>query len=134
VGARALADLANTLEQALRSGQREQGMAMATSLLAALDALLAGFAALEAPPAAPALAPLGADVAPLLQRLQALLRADDARAEDVLNELESALGSAEHGALLASVRAAVDDIEYPAALAALDALVRTLEAQREARA
>jgi two-component system sensor histidine kinase/response regulator len=136
VGAAALADQANTLEQALRSGYREQGLAMAPPLLDALDTLLAGFAAMDAPASAPASAPRPAagHAEQLLRHLEALLRQDDARAEDVLHELHVALGQSGHDALLARVQLAVDDIEYPAARSALADLARALDVQLEERA
>jgi two-component system sensor histidine kinase/response regulator len=134
VGAAGLADLANTLEQALRSGQREQGLAMAPQLLAALETLLTGFAgmAVSAPAGAPVRVAGHAET--LVRRLEALLRQDDARAEDVLHELQVALHQSGHDALLAKVQLAVDDIEYPAARSALAELARALDVRLEERA
>jgi two-component system sensor histidine kinase/response regulator len=125
VGAGALAELANALEQALRSGHIEQAMGMAPELAALLETLLSGFAAVEAPPSGAARSP--DDAARLLRRLESLLRADDAQAEDVLVELQAVLATAGYDAKLAQLRLAVDDIEYPAALAVLAELARALD-------
>ncbi len=125
VGALALAELANTVEQALRAGQHGQAFALAPQLAGALDAVLAGFAAIDAIGAPPGAA-LPADPARLLLRLEALLRADDAQAEDVLAELHALLGGGAHEALLVRLRGAVDDIEYGSALALLAQLAAAL--------
>ncbi|MES2315900.1 MAG: response regulator [Pseudomonadota bacterium] len=130
VGAVQLAELAAGIEQALRSGQQEKAFALAPQLAAVLDALLAGFDAIEAPaPAAPAPSHVAADLERLLLRLENLLRADDAQAEDALAELEVALGPRAHAASVARMRVAIDDIEYPAALDALTELARVLGVQ-----
>ena len=63
----------------------------------------------------------------VLRRLEALLRADDAQADDVLHELQSMLAHSGHDEPLARLRLAVDDIEYPAALAALAELAGALD-------
>ena len=132
VGALPLSELANTVEQALRGGRHEQAFALAPQLADALDAVLTGFAAIEAPPDAAGSAP--ADPARLLRRLHALLRADDAQADDVLAELQAALaGSAQQG-LLMRLRLAIDDIEYASALALLAQLARALDVALEEEA
>ena len=127
VGALALAELANTVEQALRGGRREQAFALAPQLADALDAVLSGFAAIEAPPDAAPCAP--ADPARLLRRLDSLLREDDAQADDVLAELQAVLAGPAHQGLLTRLRAAIDDIEYASALALLAQLARALDVQ-----
>jgi CheY-like chemotaxis protein len=71
------------------------------------------------------------DAALLISRLEAYLRSDDARAEDVLAELRALPLAARNAGLLAAIATAVDDIEYQAALAPLGALSRA--AQRTGR-
>ncbi|MFL6657053.1 MAG: response regulator [Massilia sp.] len=127
VGAAALAAHAATVEQALRAGHTEQADALAPELLAMLETVLAGFAAIHAP--APGAARSPGDVERLLRRLETLLRSDDAQADDVLQELQAVLAPSAHGATLAQLRVAVDDIEYSAALAALGELARALDVQ-----
>jgi two-component system sensor histidine kinase/response regulator len=73
-----------------------------------------------------------ADGAVLLARLRAYLGADDARADDVLAELEATLDGSEHGVRLAALRRAIDEIEYGAALAQLDMLETALDARKAA--
>ncbi len=115
------------MEQALRGGRPEQASALAPELIAVLETLLAALARIEPPaPGAPA-AP--SEVALLVGRLDALLRNDDARADDVLLDLQAALAGSAHGALLAELRLAVDDVEYRSALALLARLARTLDLQ-----
>ncbi len=127
VGAGALAELAAAIEQALRAGQLDAAFALAPELAAMLDTLLAGFARIDAPAARAARAPV--DLERLLRRLENLLRADDAQAEDVLVELHAVLAPSGHDVMLARMRLAVDDIEYPAALEALADLARALDVQ-----
>lgn len=71
------------------------------------------------------------DATLLINRLEAYLRADDARAEDVLAELQSLPVIIRHDAQLAAIQRAVDEIEYQAALAPLSALARTLQNELE---
>ncbi|MES2019414.1 MAG: response regulator [Pseudomonadota bacterium] len=127
VGAGALAELAATIEHALRSGQREQAFALAPGLADLLDTLLAGFATVEAPGPVASGAPVNLER--LLRRLENLLRADDAQAEDVLVELQAVLAPSGHADTLARMRLAVDDIEYAVALEALAELARALDVQ-----
>jgi len=124
VGAASLAAMAGQIEQALRSGHPDEVARTAPALAAALDALLAGFERVEAP--RDGAQPLPADLARMLRRLEALLRADDAQAEDALLELHTALNRAGHDALLAELRAAIDEIEYSSALGMLSRLARAL--------
>ncbi|MEO7494120.1 MAG: response regulator, partial [Massilia sp.] len=125
VGAGALAGLAAGVEQALREGDRVRAAALAPELLAALESVLAGLAKVTLPLQAAVRAP--SDVARLIRQLEALLRADDAQAEDVLLELQTVLADGGHAAELAAIRQAVDDIEYAAALAPLAALAQSLD-------
>ena len=127
VGASALAALANTVEQALRQDQVEQAAALAPELIEQLDTLLAALARIEPLPASAPAAPT--DLALLVRRLDNLLRADDAKADDVLHELQTVLAGSAHGALLAELQHAVDDVEYRCALALLTRLARALDLQ-----
>jgi two-component system sensor histidine kinase/response regulator len=132
VGASALSALAATIEQALRAGQVQQAAALAPQLIALLDALLAGLAQVEPLPAP--VPPVPSDCALLVRRLDLLLRADDAKADDVLLELQAVLAGSPHGALLAQLRTAVDDVEYRHALALLAQLARALDLHSVERA
>ena len=123
IGAGPLANLAGTIEEALREGAREKAAGLASELAHTLDAMLSALALMEAPQDG---VPVAIDASPLLLRLDALLRADYAQAVDVLHELEAVLGRGEHGAALAAIRGAVEDIEYKAALEALSRLARTM--------
>jgi len=63
----------------------------------------------------------------LMSRLAVLLRDDDSRAEDVLIELQAAIGpDAAANKQFAAVRGAVVDIEYDRALTLLSGLAATL--------
>jgi len=128
IGAAALARIAGDLEQDLRAGRRERLALLAPELSLALDAVLVGLAR-AAGTMAPAPAPK-AELGAIVRRLAAYLRADDARAEDALAELQVALPHGAHGGLLAALRKAVDEIEYGAALA----LLRELEQLEGAQA
>ncbi|MGJ9420407.1 ATP-binding protein [Massilia sp. CMS3.1] len=122
IGAHALAASARQVEDALRAGQRARAAALASGLIAALDAVLAGIAPLAGArdPAAPP-----ADALPaLFERLAAHLAADDARARDVLAQLQTLLPGPEYAAPLAQIAHAVDELEYAAALVPLARLAR----------
>jgi two-component system sensor histidine kinase/response regulator len=131
IGAAPLAALAATVEGELRAGRHERIALLAPDLIVALEAVLHGLARVDLPAAMPVPAPApagtGADlgVDALCASLAACLRADDARADDVLAALEAALPA--HAAALAPIRQAVDDIEYDAALAQLARLTAHLE-------
>jgi signal transduction histidine kinase/DNA-binding response OmpR family regulator/HPt (histidine-containing phosphotransfer) domain-containing protein len=124
IGAHLLAGVAGELEACLRAdlraGRRERLPLLAPELALALDAILDGLAGIAGMGASPVAA--AADPAALVQRLAAYLRADDARADDVLAELQAALPQREHAALLAALRKAVDEIEYGRALELLGEL------------
>jgi len=129
VGAFELASAAHRLEQDLRNGQAERLSAQVPGLVTAAETVLAALAQL-----AEAAQPRPADPAALsslIGRLQEHLHADDARAEDVLSELDARLAHGPHGALLAELRRAVRDLEYGAALAPLAALAASLELKME---
>ena len=129
LGADELSALANVVEQELRAGRHERVAGPARELASTLDALLDGLAQLAAPPAAPRYD--AAEVARLLKQLEGYLRSDDARAEDALQELQSRLSASGHAITLAAIQHAVDDIEYPAALAPLAALAAALHMNLE---
>jgi signal transduction histidine kinase/DNA-binding response OmpR family regulator/HPt (histidine-containing phosphotransfer) domain-containing protein len=149
IGAFALSALADDIEQALRGGQPARAIALAPRLDATLEQMLDGLTALVArldqqdQAAAPAASPAGpaaAATAPapdqLRQRLLLLrgyLRGDDARAEDALAALQRQLPAA-YAPALATIRQAVDEIEYHAALAPLAALARALDVNLEENA
>jgi signal transduction histidine kinase/DNA-binding response OmpR family regulator/HPt (histidine-containing phosphotransfer) domain-containing protein len=124
IGANTLARIAGDLEQELRAGRRERLPLLAPELSLSLDAVLDGLA--RAAGTAPALPAAKLDARAQLARLAAYLRADDARAEDALGELQAALPGEEHAALLAALRKAVDEIEYGSALALLEKLEQGL--------
>ncbi|RJG11587.1 response regulator [Massilia cavernae] len=120
IGAEPLSGMANEVEQALREGRNDEAAGLAAGMVAMLEKVLAGLEGIEAPETGAASAPADADR--LVRRLGALLMSDDAQAEDVLAELEAVLAHTAHGAILAGVRKAVEDIEYDAALSALGKL------------
>ncbi|CAN7384368.1 response regulator [Massilia sp. LjRoot122] len=136
VGAVELSAIAGRLEQDLRTGQLERIGVQVPALVAETDMVLAGLARVAA---AVLPAPAGpAALAAVIARLDSYLRTDDARAEDALAQLESLLAAGVHAgqvaAPLASVRRAVADIEYAAALAPLAALAAQLAPRAEASA
>ena len=127
LGAEALAALASTLEYELRAGRTAQLAELAGDLIAALETVLAGLAQVVAQAESrPFDAAHAAHVARLVQHLAGLLGADDARAEDVLTELETLLAGSVHEASLAAISRAVDEIEYDAAMTPLLDLARAL--------
>jgi signal transduction histidine kinase/CheY-like chemotaxis protein/HPt (histidine-containing phosphotransfer) domain-containing protein len=149
IGATALSQMAGEVEHELRKVQRQgdgrhdghgadgddaagavhdQLAALLPRLVGMLETLLAGLAPLAAAPAAPS---AGIDVGSLLRDLAACLRADDARAEDLLRELRSLPAVAAHGALLAGIARAVADIEYHAAIQPLGRLAHALDTTLE---
>jgi len=127
VGAYELASLARRIEDALRAGESERAAAMAPALIASLDAILAGLAPLAGPRELPA---QQADALPalpgLLSRLAAQLTSDDARARDTLTALQALLPEPEYAAPLAAIAHGVEELEYDAALAPLEALAKLL--------
>ncbi len=128
VGAHALSSQAGQLEAALRGGDSAAPAAsvreLANGLADALAAVLEGFGELVSPRAPRAEAP--AALPALVKRLEAWLLEDDARAGDAAAELQALLPGEEHAALVAAVAAAVEDLEYQAALAPLAQLARRL--------
>jgi signal transduction histidine kinase/DNA-binding response OmpR family regulator/HPt (histidine-containing phosphotransfer) domain-containing protein len=129
IGAVPLATLAGTLEQELRAERNERIAVLAPDLIVALDSVLAGLARIDAVQA-PAVS--GLDAGAVMARLRGFLETDDARAEDALAELQGVLTDSRHAAVLAAIRAAVDEIEYERALTHLDVLERAVDKQAEA--
>ncbi len=125
LGAEGVAALASTLEDELRAGRTAQAGELAIDLVKELDGVLAGLAKVVA--LAEARTVDAAGVARLLQQLADLLGADDARAEDVLAELETLLAGGIHDVHLAAIARAVDEIEYHAGMAPLADLARALD-------
>ena len=122
--------LANSVELELRAGRLERIGALVAELIEALDTVLTGLAKVESPVTASSYA--AADGRRLAHRLETLLRAEDARAEDALLELQTLLAGSRHAGSLAAVQRAVDEIEYHAALAPLSALALALEGDMKA--
>ena len=125
IGAGPLQSGADALEQALRArAAPAQTAALLDALAAPLDALLTGLArALPAEPTAAAAAPAGdaPDVRALLQQLATGLADSDAEVQELIareaGSLSRALGEAAFGEL----RQAVDDYDFDAALAIVQA-------------
>ena len=124
IGAVDLAAQAQSVEQALYSGREDRIASLAAELAADLDLLVGGLAGISVPP--PAARYRDADAAMLIAQLEHYLRADDARAEDVLLELRALPAVIQHAETLAALRRAVEEIEYQAALAPLRILAQSL--------
>ncbi|GGY60674.1 hybrid sensor histidine kinase/response regulator [Pseudoduganella albidiflava] len=137
IGATDLSRVAGSVEHGLRAGpdagihaNDSGGLAVLVAELAGvLQALLVGLAPLAAAPAVARAG--GTDVRALLRELAACLHADDARAEDLLRELQALPAVAGHGALLAGIGRAVADIEYHAAIQPLGRLAHALDTTLE---
>ena len=129
IGAFELSAAAGRLDQDLRAGLHERIGGQAPALIAAAERVLAGLAQVAA-----AGRPQPADpqaLAEVLARLEAWLRADDARAEDALDQLEALLAGGPYGHELAPLRRAIDEVEYEAALAPLARLAQQLAPRQE---
>ena len=122
VGAVEVAGIAGRIEHDLRSSLTHRIAQGAPALAAALEAALAGLAGLAA--AALPAPPGHAGVAAVLQRLDAYLAGDDARAADALDELAALLAGTRHAPALAPIRRAIRDVDHDAALALLAQLGR----------
>ncbi|MFS2002725.1 ATP-binding protein [Duganella sp. CT11-25] len=127
IGAFTLAAQAQAVEQALHGAGDDRLAALAEDLAKGLDLVVGGLAQLNRQPAPARYR--DEDAVLLVGRLEAWLRADDARAEDVLQELRLLPAVARHADLLAALQRAVEDIEYQAALAPLQALAQALTQQ-----
>ncbi|NML60142.1 response regulator [Massilia sp. RP-1-19] len=125
LGASGLSALANTVELELRAGRFERIDALVTELRESLETVLGGLGQIEAPVVASRYA--AADGRRLVDRLENLLKSEDARAEDALHELQTLLAGSRHAGVLAAVQRAVDDIEYHAALVPLAELAQALD-------
>lgn len=129
IGAFHLASQAQALEAALRGGQTDRIATLAAELADGLELVVDGLAQLAETPSPQRYR--DGDAGLLTARLEAYLRADDARAEDVLLELRALPSVARQAELLAAIQRAVDEIEYQAALAPLGMLARTLQNELE---
>jgi two-component system sensor histidine kinase/response regulator len=130
LGATGLAQLSDIVEAAVRDARPERCTNEAAAMARALDIIVAGFGnALQ--PASDGSAAQAADFGRLLRELDAFLRADDARSEDLLTELSALLAGSPHAALLARIQRAVDEIEYHDALKPLAELARALNIDME---
>jgi len=130
IGALELAAHAQAFEYALRTGRDEQLPMLAPALAAQLELVVGGLAPLTLSKAATRYRDSDADL--LIERLEAYLRADDARAEDVLAELRMVPVAAAQAEHMAALQRAVDELEYQSALAPLAALARALPVTGEA--
>jgi signal transduction histidine kinase/DNA-binding response OmpR family regulator/HPt (histidine-containing phosphotransfer) domain-containing protein len=122
LGAHELSAMAGKLEHDLRAGRNDRLVERAAPLAQALDALIEGLAQLAEPTASKHAN--GAEA--VLRQLAAYLRADDARAEDALAELQSLLVPGQNRALIDAVAGAIHELEYEAALAPLARLAAAL--------
>jgi PAS domain S-box-containing protein len=132
IGAMALSSHARELEMALADGKAppalvEGFVAAAGRIATALEMLPK-----EAVPASGGATVDGATLAALLERLESLLQADDAAAEDAFLDLRTALGASAHGVLLGRLGELIEDVEYEKALELLAGLRRKLDEAREA--
>jgi signal transduction histidine kinase/DNA-binding response OmpR family regulator/HPt (histidine-containing phosphotransfer) domain-containing protein len=143
IGAEAMSAAAAALELELRNGRREHLPLLAPALAGSLEDTVAELMRIAARPAEHSTGGgnIGAaGLAALVARLDGFLAADDARAEDALDELQACLPARpgfDAAALLDLLRAAVRDIEYEdarAMLARLAALTDKLETSMEAEA
>jgi HPt (histidine-containing phosphotransfer) domain-containing protein len=143
IGAEAMSAAAAALELELRNGRREHLPLLAPALAGSLEDTVAELMRIAARPAEHSAGGgnIGAaGLAALVARLDGFLAADDARAEDALDELQACLPARpgfDAAALLDLLRAAVRDIEYEdarAMLARLAALTDKLETSMEAEA
>ncbi|CAN7629081.1 response regulator [Caballeronia sp. LjRoot31] len=132
LGAGRLSWLSSEVEQAVRRGASDEALALVPDMADTLSAFIRSLVQLDevdstvSGPSDPAV------FGPLMNRLADLLRDDDARAEDVLIELQAAMGPGAAGETqLAAVRTAVVDIEYRSALELLAALASSVGMQLE---
>jgi signal transduction histidine kinase/CheY-like chemotaxis protein len=129
IGAFHLASQAQALEQAMRTERLDRIAILAAELADGLDLVVGGLSQLSEAP--PQLRYRDSDAGLLIERLEAYLRSDDARAEDVMTELRALPVVLRHTASLNAIQRAVDDIEYQAALAPLNILSRALNNELE---
>ncbi len=117
IGAALLAGHARALEQALAQGQAPAALVESFAAAAGrIGATLATLPAEEAPPVAAGASADDTALLPLLAQLEALLKADDAAAEEVFRTLRAMPAASRHGKLLDRVGEMVEDIEYERAL------------------
>jgi two-component system sensor histidine kinase/response regulator len=122
LGAGNLSWLAREVERAVRRGADDEALALIPDLAGTLAAVIAGLGQLDMPAAESAGMATPSELTLLMSRLAGLLRADDARAEEALADLQAAMGKTFPGSELAALRSAVADIEYRTALKQLEAL------------
>jgi signal transduction histidine kinase/CheY-like chemotaxis protein len=131
IGAFDLAAQAHGVEQALYSGREDRIATLAAELSTDLELVAGGLAAISIP--ATTARYQDTDAGMLIDQLQTYLRADDARAEDILLELRALPVVLQHANTLAAIQRAVEDIEYQAALAPLNALANALAPVRQTK-
>ncbi|TXF99017.1 hybrid sensor histidine kinase/response regulator [Massilia arenae] len=124
IGAFELSAAAGRLDQDLRTGLHERIGVQVPALIAAAEPVLAGLAQLAAAGRPQPTDPQA--LAEVFARLDAWLRADDARAEDALDHLEALLAGGPYAQDLAPLRRAIDEVEYGAALAPLARLAQRI--------
>jgi CheY-like chemotaxis protein len=123
IGAMALADHARDLETALAEGKAPP--ALVENFSRAAGRVIEALAVLGEDEAG--CAPPGASgVVPLLERLEALLLANDAAAEEVFRDLRQALAAAVPDERAAEIGDLIEDVEYEQALKSLAELKRKL--------
>lgn len=123
IGAQALYEATRALETALKMDRQEQAETLLPSLTAQLREVVAGLAAIEATPAAMPVPSGGAaiDVTPHVDKLSALLAANDMAALDAAAEL-AALLDPPRALAFGAVKDAVDVLDFDAAGEQLKAL------------
>jgi two-component system sensor histidine kinase/response regulator len=132
LGAGRLSWLSSEVEQAVRRGAKDEALALVPDMANTLSAFVWSLVQLDEVDPRISGASDPAVLGPLMNQLADLLRGDDARAEDVLIELQAAMGSVGAGdTQLAAVRTAVVDIEYRSALELLAALASSVGMQLE---
>jgi two-component system sensor histidine kinase/response regulator len=130
LGAGRLSWLSSEVEQALRRGANDEALALVPDLADTLSGFVRSLVQLGEVGSRISGTSDPAVLGPLMNRLADLLRGDDARAEDVLIELQAAMGPGAVGdTQLAAVRTAVVDIEYRSALESLTALASSVGMQ-----
>jgi HPt (histidine-containing phosphotransfer) domain-containing protein len=131
IGAFDLAVQAQAVEQVLHSGRDDRIGALSAELVDNLAMVVGALARIGVPPAPQQRAGAGEDATTLIARLAACLHGDDARAEDVLQELRTRPAVIHHTDKLDAIQRAIDEIEYKAALTPLNALAQALHIQVE---
>jgi len=127
LGAGQLSWLASEVEQAVRRGANDEALALVPDMANTLSAFVRSLVEMDDVDSLISSTGDAAILRTLMSRLAVLLRDDDSRAEDVLIELQAAIGpDAAANKQFAAVRGAVVDIEYDRALTLLSGLAATL--------